>query len=810
MRQQYRDDIDDSPDVYDGAESHHDPADETADETADDPADGPYEPGARLERVQPSTVVGRPASTSAVIVRRTNHQAARMVPWVAGAGTGVTGLAALGAVEAATAAGQPALAGTIVVGAWVATGAGLPALRFRLRDRVRADGCVMERIPRHHRRRWWAAGGLHALWIDAMAAGAVDVVGPWGMAAGLLGGTALLSLRWLREHPVELPTDTPLSAIEPPPPAPALELPPPPVRFPTPPPPDAGNLIEDDWATEVAGGDTPIAPDSELGDDREDLPYGYRWIIQLDRRKGVTITQLRGRVEDIALKLGLDKTHIDIDQLPPGEGRREDRGILTITTIDALKGGVDYMGPRYHDGEIPIGMFQAGGGIPKWRARANTGPLHGMVTGGSGSGKSKLLSLLGMAYKKSREWTIVFTDGDEQGRSAPLLKRIAYDFGKGADDAMAQLEAIEAWFHAAGHTLGEVTDGPDGLPIPITDPDREQVADKLMPCRRYPGWVWIIDEFHRLVTTLGPAFVKRVERLARIIRKVGGAIIIGTQSAEIGDFGGSDVLRAECRSGNVVIMRTKNANDQYAVGDFGCDPTTLPGGGGYAFTDDADEVKQQLRTEYSDDMARWVSTLPDYQPEPYQAMVYAAKRPPKGANPAADYHETQQRKAAVQAAIHAKKPLPWEDQPEQPASGPTTAAAPPIAHAGGDGVAAPVPTAPAGPSRWSAGGIPMAEAVLGPMFTQPAAPAPAAASAESVRPALRAKADRALVVLRSGPDPTTGGPWTTGRVAEEAGMSLPDASKALGVLADIDGTAHRPGGKNGSYAAGRAPVGAAS
>jgi hypothetical protein len=802
MRQHYRDDIDDDlDDLGDDLDGGSADGDEGFDDgpslgdTAE--SDDTVQLGAQLEPVRPTTAAHRRAS--AVILHRTDHAAARMVPFAATAGTTAAGLTAFGAVEAAAAAGQPVLAGALTVSAWITTGVGLPALRFRFRDRERADGCILERIPRSHRRRWWAAGGLHALWIDAMAAGAVDAIGPWGMGAALLGGTALLSLRWMREHPVELPTDTPLPAIAPPPPAAAIE-PPDPVKFPTPPPPDEGQILAEQWAAEVAGGTDPIVPGSSLGDDREDLPNGYRWVVQLDRFKGVSATQLSGLVEPIALRMGLPKTHIGVAPLPDGQAR-EDRAQLTIITRDALREGVDYQGPRYNaDGSIPFGLFNDGSGIPHWRARTNTGPLHGMVTGRSGSGKSKLLSLLGMAYKNSGEWVVIHADGDEKGRSAPLLKRIAYDFAAGAEQVLKQLEAIEAWFHAAGTTLGEVTTGPDGLPVPITDPDRQDVADMLMPCPRYPGWVWIIDEFHRLVTTLGQKFVKRLERLVRIIRKVGGAIIIGTQSAEVGDFGGSDVLRAECRAGNVVIMASKNANDQYAVGDFGCDPTTLPGGGGYGFTDDPDGDKQQLRTEYSEHMARWVSTLPDYQPEPFQAMVYAEKKPPVPADPKVDYEENQRRKAVAIAAIQGKQRLPWEDQPEQPDPGPGAAPTPPIAAMGGDGVAAPAPRAPAGPSSWSAGGVPMAEALLGPMFTSAAARPAADVSTEPATksagvPAMTADAEQVLAMLQSRP-----GTWKTGELASALKMPKPRVSTALGVLV-ARSEAWKPTGLNGSYAA---------
>lgn len=696
----------------------------------DDDQDGDLagEPGSALEPVRPMVV----AHTTAALVGRTpaGRQAARRIPYLATAATGIGGLAALGLVEATAAAGAPSMSGTIALGTCVATGVGVAALRIRFRDRRDPDaGYTVERIPRAHRGRWWGAAGLHALWIDAMALGAVEVVGGWGMALTLLGGTAALSLRWMRENRVELPTDTPLppapepapAAIEPPLPAPK------PVKFPTPPPPDEGDEIAELWETRVAGGDNPLVPGSTLGDDRVDLPHGYQWVVQLDQVGNTTATRLRGLAEDIALRLGRDTDHVDIDRLQDGHAR-QDRALLTIITRNALAEGVPYLGPDYRDGLIRLGMFYDGSGSPDWITRDATGPQHGMVTGGTGSGKSALLARLGMAAKDSGEWTVVFTDGDEKGRSSALLKKIAFDFGKGPEEALAQLEALEAMFHATGDLMGDYTEDADGKPVLMTDPDRQEEAEKLMPSRAFPGWVWIIDEFHRLVRALGRDFVDRVEALARIIRKFGGAIWIGTQSATLGDWGDNEFLRALMAGGNCVIMRTKNDTEQLVVGDFGCDPTTLPKGGGYGFVDDPDGRKMMFRGEYDKHMARWIRTLRPYRPAEIPALVYAAKRPPKPADPRVDWEETQRRKAAILAAAKTGGRFPWEPQPA-PDEHADAQLTPPTSPIGGDGVAAPVAHAHETTgwdeaTGWTAGGVGIAAPTLGPMFDDPA-PAPA-------------------------------------------------------------------------------------
>lgn len=735
-------------------------------------------------------------------------RAALRVPFHALTATAATGYGSDWLVRFLAQHGEPGASGGVVICTCAATAAALPVLRFRLRDRRRpVAGIARTRVDPAFvspaaRRLVWSAGGFYALWADAMALGATDVLGPDGMAAFLLGGTAWLFRRWFRDHEIELPTDTPapvMTAVMPPA---AIEPPPSPepARFPAPPPPDAGDLIKAEWDAEVAGlveghGDNLIAPGATLGEDRVDLPHGYSWFVQLPRSGSITARQLCQRVEEVAFKLGYPMTHVMLELLE-GADHREHRLRLTVVTKDILKGKVPYPGPRIMpDGRIPIGLFADGSGTAYWRSKDETGPLGGMVVGGSGSGKSSLLTRIAKALRKSGEFIVVVSDGDPDGRSAPLLKRIAYDFAAGAEQVMAQLAAFEAWFNLRGKTMGRYTVGPDGLPIPITDPAAQEPADKLMPCRRLPGWIWIIDEFYLLTRALGREFVERVSVLRRAIRKRGGNIIVGTQSGATSDFAGDDVLQSQLQQDNVALLRTKIGTEQYAVGDFGCDPTTLPGGGGYGFSNDPDGRKVMFKGEYDtpDKMARWVHALPEYQPDLPSARVYAYKRPPTPMDPVADFEQAGRDEDDIMARIERGDPLPWEEVPEPVQWGGVV---------GGDGVAAPGNAGQV--DDWTLPGVPATDPMPG------SAPSPTSGEVTEPEPRRPLNTSEVTVLRRL---VAASEPLRNQQIVTDTGLSEPTVSKALlnkdGLVARGFALRHRQGVHEATDA-GRAASGAAS
>ena len=699
-------------------------------------------------------------SAEAIAANRGIEESARSrrVPYLMTAVTAAAGWGAYGCAEAAAAIGGADTATMVGEVAWLATAAAVPVLRAVFRHR----------IPEAWRRRWWLATTAGAAWVDvAVAHGPASV----GMTAALVLGAAVLGARWADEHQVPNPGDV---VVEPAPlPVPAL---PPLPQIDT----SRAANIEQDWEAQVASGAHPVAAGARLLN-RTRLPHGYRWLVQLDRSGHVGATDLtaEGNAGRVALKLGMRATHVMLERLE-GDADREDQTLLTVVTHDVLSGGVSYEGPRYDAGVIPTGRYADGTGTAHWTAHDAAGVRCGLVTGGQRSGKSQLLTLLGMAYRGSDEWLVLFGDGDVEGRSSPLLGQVAHDFARGPAEVLQQLEGLEALRGVRGPLMGTLTEGPGGKPTPMTHAGQEPPA-KILPCRSYPGIVWILDEFHLLAgdpQLQAVNFVARVALVVRLLAKYGVGVVVGTHSSLSTDFDGDSAFRGMLAQGNRIALRSKNKSEHGIVDDGAFDPSSLPAGGGYAFSDDG--VRQaMIRIEHSRDMSRWLpQVLPFGVPDPRSWAAYMRYRRVQMLDPVAAYHESQARLAEFDAAIATGAPLPGSPEAKAQA----TSEDEPIA-AGHEAV--PV----------SFGGFTVPAAVGGnvialrPRRDTTAPPVP-------MEPMdLPTKASLVLSVLRSETRP-----WRSAEIIDETGLSGPDVSKALRPLLD-GGLAHRPTDVQGVYAA---------
>ncbi|WP_219414162.1 ATP-binding protein [Pseudonocardia nigra] len=292
----------------------------------------------------------------------------------------------------------------------------------------------------------------------------------------------------------------------------------------------------------------------------------------------------------------------------------EGRAWLTIVTRDVLKDGVPYGGPRYHDGRIPVGLHADGTGEAEYVAVDEVGARSGLVTGDPGSGKTALLEAIAMAKRHSGVWKVLFGDGDPEGGSSPTLNRIADWPEAGPHGVMRQLRAVEALIKVRS-LLKPTLVAAAGGELRQMRPEEASTAHgvrEIRPCRSFPGYVWILDEFNRLANDpvlKEDNFIGRMENVVRIGRKYGVVLLVGTQSLLGADYGGSTPLRAYLAARNAFIMRSTNRSEQHTLNGVAVAPGTLPKGGGYAYAVGSGRLSL-LRVAWSPTMSDWAAEFP--------------------------------------------------------------------------------------------------------------------------------------------------------------------------------------------------------
>jgi hypothetical protein len=752
-----------------------DPADEVVD-LAEDLVAGEFVDGEALgvpsaELAVPAPMVlehrGSPAVVPLTVAERVG-QRARQLPYVATAGTGIVGTTAWYAAEVAAAAGVPALSGGIIVGTWVATGAGVGAVRVWLRNR----------IPDTWRRTWWTSVIGAAAGVDAVvAAGPAALVGVAVAGAAVATGSG-----WMAAHKV---------------PAPRPALPPPPraIALPTPPPPsrrrpvitrpkDAATIAHERWDARVATG---IVRGAELRD-REDIPHATRWL-GVTPPGSTTFADVHGQRARIAGALQTSVDRVVIERYPGDESLFW----FTLVTRDHLAEGVPYYGPEYRDGLVRIGDYADGGEpveVIAWQKGQGTRNLASI--GQMGSGKTALLELTMLGLKSPGVWRCWWGDGDPQGGSSNIAEDAADWYEASPEGLLRQLAAFEALLDSRGDQIHLLAEDPE-----TGDPVRRRRGQKRLrefkPTVDHKGYMWFLPE---LATLLGneqlhaAKFGPRLREVLRRHRKYGIGVGIDTQTGGMGDFGGDATLKHFLTMTNAFCMRSTDPAEQYMMNGIQVSPGLLPDTGGYGLRANGGRLAP-FRTAWVHNLHDYLPGLPVTQDDPDAADAIRPYLPSR--DPEQSLAESEARMAARRSAARgiARGGLLGPDGlPITPAddSTPATAAAP-----------APNQT----PSRPRGAGVtvqvgdpdtvrstvhvlhPPAEAV---------APAPSAASTTAI-PAHTANSHRVLAMLRSRP-----GPWTTGQLETATGLAKSAVSKALGVLVQR-GEAWRPKGTNGTYQA---------
>lgn len=454
-------------------------------------------------------------------------------------------------------------AGTIAAGA-----AGTYAARRRLNS-----------LPR----RWWAGAVTccSATWIGVTTA--VGIAEP--MPGLLAAATAVLGAPWWYHYRNRLR----LPEQAPPPPPPPAERPAP--------------LADPIWTNKVVAKDGPLGGAMEEGWTR----------IENGRTTGVWLPDDAKILTDAAIKQTLQVTQLYRKRI--GEvmiERHEDRreGHIQVTVFDQLPlaEASPWTGPQMDPkvGIAPIGPYADGRGQASIRLfdPDNYGIYHTLVSGGTGSGKSVVLSMIIAEIEHSGVGVTWLID-PQGGQSIPDWANSGKISKKATstDEAFELLKAAEAVMYANSDYL-------TNLEWVDEDGDKRVGKGWFEPTPEMPFLALVIDEAHLVLKD--PKFADIVGDIAKMGRKAGVMLILATQTPTQDELGGKHggKIRDNVGMGNKIVLRTQSSMTAPML-KTPVDPVNLPPGGGFGFIEGpASPRKVMMRAAYTKKYVKWAQEAP--------------------------------------------------------------------------------------------------------------------------------------------------------------------------------------------------------
>ena len=400
---------------------------------------------------------------------------------------------------------------------------------------------MVMRKGRTRRVRTWLYMCLAAAvtWLTIAAGHGVD----WTTTAALAGIGYGLALPYWRQH--RIPNIAPAPAT-----APAFDL----------------DGIPALWAANIASKGGPL-PESYLLDPQIG-PRKERYTVQL-RAGRQSIATAMTALTLLASGLHVAQEDIVIERHASGDASRI---CLTVVRKSPIKVSQPYTGPQWDydpatgNGTVFLGPYADGDALAPWKVFTRNSLWGGIVIGGIGSGKSRLLESLLCSMRDSG--LIATFYGDPQGgTSSDALASNATWAARGNEQIMAMLRGLDRLVYWRG----------------IENSSKGRSGFTPRPTR--PGVVVVIDECHMILSDeiYGTEATAICERIGRVGRKLGIALVLASQEGDLSTFGGSNALRNAARRGNTVVLRTLNPQ-AVSVLKLDFDPSLLPDLPGYGYT----------------------------------------------------------------------------------------------------------------------------------------------------------------------------------------------------------------------------------
>lgn len=329
------------------------------------------------------------------------------------------------------------------------------------------------------------------------------------------------------------------------------------------PPPEAWSRTWDEYV----GGEGGRLPGSRLID-YEQIKGGWSATVLLPPGKLTTSTAIAA-TEGVASAYGRPVSSVVVE---PTSDSNAARARLMVLVDNPLQRVVPWPGPDLLDvtsGVAPVGMYPDGVRAMYRFYRERSGPVHDLISGTMGSGKSVFTSVL-LAYERHSDGLMCSWVGDPQsGQSLPdWIDHVDFSV-RDADGCYQMLLMARAVMYARSTYLANMDW--------VDEKGRQRHGKGFFePTREMPLLVVTIDEAHRVLEN--PQAVKVAEEIANMSRKCGIKLRFITQVPLLAQLGGSTALRDALAGGNVIVFRTANRVGAQAVlnGALPVEPAKLP------------------------------------------------------------------------------------------------------------------------------------------------------------------------------------------------------------------------------------------
>lgn len=369
-----------------------------------------------------------------------------------------------------------------------------------------------------------------------------------------------------------------------------------------PPPSTATSEAAQVWAEHVAGAGQAL-PGSQLTGVRPEGDGGWTATIILPRGSSTTETAIAA-TEKVTSAYELPIGAVAIERTDDGIASH---ARITVMPSNPLQAGALFTGPTLdrETGTAEIGVHMDGKPAKFAFWIPGSGGVHTLVSGSTGSGKSRFLEQVLAEARHSGLITTWLVD-PQGGQSLPRwIDRVDWS-ARSAEDGLALIDAAVRVMHARSRHLARKS---------WTDHKGRTIAgvDHFEPSPEMPLLQLVIEEAPDVLRAY-PEAVEKLASIGKMGRKCGVSIVLALQKPSVDELGGSSTLRSMASSGNVVCFRTsdKVSAGMAFAGNLPGDPSAIPryfpngsATGGMGYVVGPGSRAAVMRAYYLDDPYEW-------------------------------------------------------------------------------------------------------------------------------------------------------------------------------------------------------------